>query len=353
MGIDAITRGTDRRTLASDTKTLHRGAMIELMPTCAALRPLPQAFLRATSACMILLGLAACSGSSAAPPDPAAPQAFNAEGCTPVDYETGQTTVVDIEFDGLDRSYRLFLPTGYDSAAPTPLTLNWHGLTSTSSQQEAYTGTAIAEERGYILAFPMGIGNAFNGGGCCSQFGNPPHSEDDVGFARAIVDDIASQFCVDRRRIYSTGMSNGGYMSERLACNASDLFAAVAPVSALGYPVPNCEPGRPVPLLAFNGTEDPLVSYDGSTQSAQIWAARNGCDPEPVRAARDGDYCERWLSCTDGAEVEHCTIVGMEHCWPSDTQDIVLPGFCATGGLGPIDANNDMYDFFAAHPMVD
>lgn len=311
--------------------------------------------LRIRLASLAVLGLSACSGSSAPliPPDPAAPEVYNPEGCTPADFERGQTREVQIEFDGLDRSYRLYVPTSYNSDTPTPLTLNWHGLTSNSGQQEAYTGTSIGEDRGYILAFPMGVGNAFNGGGCCGQFANPPHSEDDVGFARAIVDEIASHFCVDRRRIYSTGVSNGGYMTERLACNASDLFAAVAPVAALGYPIPECEPSRPVPLLAFNGTEDPLVSYDRSTQSAQVWAARNGCQPEPVRAERDGDYCERWQSCTDGAVVEHCSMVGMQHCWPSDTLDIVIPGICSTGGLGPIDANNDMYDFFAAHPMMD
>ena len=327
--------------------------MENTVPPKAAHRPVPQAYLRATFAFVMVLGLAACSGSSNTPPDPAAPQAFNAEGCTPVDYEAGQTTVVDIEFDGLDRSYRLFLPTDYDSAAPTPLTLNWHGLGSTSSQQEAYTGTAIAEERGYILAFPMGIGNSFNGGGCCSQLSNPPHSEDDVGFARAIVDDIASQFCVDRRRIYSTGMSNGGYMTERLACNASDLFAAVAPVSALGAPAPDCAPTRAVPMIAFNGTEDPLVRYAGTVPSLEAWVERYGCDPEPIREEREGDYCRIWESCNDDAVIEHCTIVGMEHCWPSDTVDIVIPGFCSTGGLGLIDANNDMYDFFAAHPLLD
>jgi polyhydroxybutyrate depolymerase len=313
-------------------------------------RPFRRAPLRATVAVLAALGLAACSGSS---PAPDAPQAYSSEGCMPSVYETGLTNEVDIEFDGLNRSYRLYIPTTYDNETPTPLTLNWHGLTSTSSQQEAYTGTTIAEERGYILAFPMGIGNSFNGGGCCSQFGNPSHSEDDVGFARAIVDDIAGNLCVDRRRIYSTGMSNGGYMTERLACNASDLFAAVAPVAALGAPVPDCAPTRPVPLIAFNGTADPLVSYAGTVPSLEAWVARNGCDPEPVREERDGDYCRRWESCDDGAVIEHCTIVGMEHCWPSDSIDIVLPGFCSTGGLGPIDANNDMYDFFAAHPLLD
>ena len=297
-------------------------------------------------------GLAACSGSSA-PSDPAAPQMYDPAGCNPIEHEAGKTTVVDIAFDGLERSYRLFVPTTYDSTAPTPLTLNWHGLGSNGGQQEAYTGTVIGEEQGYLIAFPNGVGNAFNAGRCCSGAANPPHQEDDVGFARAVVADIASRFCVDRRRIFSTGMSNGGYMSERLACNASDLVAAVAPVSALGYSIQKCEPTRPVPIIVFNGTEDPLVRYTGAETSTAIWAERNGCDPEPVVIEREGDFCERWEDCSKGATVEFCTINGMEHCWPSDTLDIVLPGFCRTGGLGPIDATDDMYAFFADHPMVD
>ena len=318
----------------------------------APARPRSKAVSAMLAGVLAIAGVAACSGSSE-PIDPSAPQKFDAAGCTPSEHELGKTTVVDIEFDGLDRSYRLFVPTGYDSAEPTPLTLNWHGLGSNGAQQEAYTGTVVAEDRGYIVAFPNGVGRSFNAGLCCSGSGNPPHEEDDVGFARAIVDDIASRFCVDRRRIFSTGMSNGGYMSERLACNASDLVAAVAPVSALGYAVRNCAPTRPVPIIAFNGTEDPLVRYSGATTTMATWAERNGCNAEPIVIEREGDYCERWEGCAEGATAEFCTINDMEHCWPSDEINIVLPGFCNSGGFGPIDATDDMYDFFEAHPLVD
>jgi polyhydroxybutyrate depolymerase len=281
-------------------------------------------------------------------------QAFDPAGCEASGLTAGETTVVAIEHDGLSRSYRVFVASGVDPGAPTPLVVNWHGLTSNAFQQESYAGNAIAEERGYIVAYPEGLGNpnngqSFNGGNCCSQLGRPPHMADDVGFGRAIVADVASKLCVDRRRIYSTGMSNGGYMTDYNACQAADLYAAAAPVSALGIPRAQCAPSRPIPILSFNGTEDPLVGYPISQNSMWLWAERNGCSGEPQRENFGASYCDRWDDCASGVVVEACTITGMQHCWPGNP--LVLPGFCATGGLSDIDANQRMYDFFAQHTL--
>jgi len=167
---------------------------------------------------------------------------------------------------------------------------------------------------------------------------------DDVGFGRAIVADVASKLCVDKRRVFSTGMSNGGYMSEHNACFAADLYAAVAPVSAVGIPRTDCPISRPITIVSFNGTEDPLVNYTASQQSMDAWVTRNGCTGAPERSDYGASYCETWSKCSAGVSVKRCTITGMNHCWPGNP--IVLPGFCASGGLADIDANKLMYDAF-------
>jgi polyhydroxybutyrate depolymerase len=265
----------------------------------------------------------------------------------------GSTSEIAIDHDGATRRYRLYVPRGYRPGTPTPLVVNWHGLSSNARSQELYAGNAIADERVHLVAYPDGLGDpggqSFNGGNCCSRFGNPPHMADDVGFGRAIVGDVARQLCVDRRRVYSTGMSNGGYMTDHNACEAADLYAAVAPVSALGLPRTDCDPSRPIAILSFNGTEDPLVSYDISQQSMRRWAERNGCTGEPARESFGASFCDTWSACANGVTVEACTITGMEHCWPGNP--LVLPGFCATGGLDDIDANQRMYDFFARYAL--
>jgi polyhydroxybutyrate depolymerase len=290
--------------------------------------------------------LAGCPGPPAGEPlDPA--------GCEAAGLAIGETTVVEIEHEGIARNYRVYVPSGIDPGSPTPMVVNWHGLNSSALRQELYAGDAIAEERGTIVAYPSGLGDpggqSFNGGNCCSQFGRPPHMADDVGFGRAIVADVARKICVDRRRIYSTGMSNGGYMSDYNACEAADLYAAVVPVSALGIPRRSCNPIRPIPILSFNGTEDPLVFYGVSQQSMRLWAERNGCAGEPAREDLGASYCLAWDDCEAGVEVEACTVTGMEHCWPGNP--LILPGFCTTGGLDDIDANQRMYDFFARHVL--
>jgi polyhydroxybutyrate depolymerase len=303
---------------------------------------------------LLVLGIGAlgCSGSDGGDP-PANPPSqgsipFNPAGCSSPSAAPGDNPTIQIQHEGQTRNYILYVPPGIDPKKPTPLVVNWHGLTSNAIQQQGYAGNAIADQRKTIVAYPDGLGNAggqsFNAGVCCSQLGNPPHMADDVGFGRAIVADVASKLCVDKRRVYTTGMSNGGYMSEHNACFAADLYAASAPVSALAFPRTDCPISRPTTIVAFNGTEDPLVNYAASQQSMDAWVTRNGCSGAPERVDYGASYCETWSKCSAGVMVKRCTITGMNHCWPGSP--LVLPGFCASTGLMDIDANQLMYDVF-------
>jgi len=261
--------------------------------------------------------------------------------CSENPIAAGDMTVM-LQSNGMERSYVLHVPASLDLTQPAPLVLNYHGLTSNAAQQVAFSNlNALADTEGFIVAYPEGINNSFNAGSCCSAFASPPHMEDDGAFTREIIADISTKLCVDDRRIYSTGMSNGGYMSEYNACVNADVFAAVAPVSAMGFQQPDCNPSRPIPMIAFNGTADTLVTYDGSNTSVDAWLTRNGCNGDPVRTDYGTSFCDTWTDCDADAEITHCTLTGMGHCWPG-------AAFCPFGDTNvEIDANAEMWAFMS------
>ena len=115
-------------------------------------------------------------------------------------------------------------------------------------------------------------------------------------------------------------------------------------MSALGIARPQCQPARPIPILAFNGDQDPLINYAVAQQALVDWARRDGCQGEPVREEHGASFCKRWTQCAAGVEVVACTVTGMAHCWPGNPA--VIPGYCTGGGLAEVDANTLMYDFF-------
>ncbi|MGZ6144254.1 MAG: alpha/beta hydrolase family esterase, partial [Myxococcales bacterium] len=198
---------------------------------------------------------------------------------------------------GRTRRFRLVVP---ESArkGPAPLVLNIHGLVETAELQQFYTAMdARAAERGMVVVYPQGVGNSWNAGSCCGRAMD--EGVDDVRYLRELVRELESELCLDRARIYATGMSNGAILSYRLACDASDLIAAIAPVAGVEA-APKCAPQRPVPILAFNGTSDLLVRDDGgwfdlepATATTAKWRQRNRCAAQAATVYRQGDaICE-------------------------------------------------------------
>ncbi len=262
----------------------------------------------------------------------------------------GQHTI-ELEHDGRQRTALVHIPAGLELDVAAPLVLNFHGFTMTAEQQRQFTGMdAKADAAGFIVVYPQGIDTSWNAGSCC---GNAMTQKiDDVGFVRALVEQLSAQLCLDPRRIYATGMSNGGFMAHRLACEASDLFAAAAPVSAVNG-VADCDPPRPMPVLMFNGTADLLVSYNGGGNFGKSapatfaeWAERDGCTGEPVPGTQAGAAsCARHDSCDAGVAVGLCTIDGMGHCWPGQA---ACPYGIANTDLS---ANDEMWSFFSAYTL--
>ena len=287
------------------------------------------------------------SATASLPPMPSA-------GCRP-DAPRGSAGSRTLTSGGRTRRFHLRLPEGAPRSTPAPLVLNLHGLYQAPALQELLSDlTAKAAARGSIVAYPAGLGRSWNAGSCCGR----AHAEDldDVRFLRDLVRQLGREQCIDRRRVYATGMSNGGLMSYRLACEASDVFAAVAPVAAVEA-IPACTPTRPVAILAFNGDSDFIVRYGGgfpsslsglpsAPETADRWDRRNACAPGPRAVVWSSKEvrCEAAAGCR--ADRVLCTVAGGGHTWPGGMSVPYLGHTTAD-----VDASETILDFFAGHAL--
>ena len=222
--------------------------------------------------------LAACSssGESGAPPSTTA--STTAPRCTkPV--PTGLERI-DVTVGVTPRYALVHIPTRWDGKTAVPVVLSFHGLGSAADQQRTNDGfVAKSDEQSFIVVHPQAGGTLGNLGAAWNLDGTS-----EVDYVTALLDDLEGRTCVDPSRVYATGLSYGGAMTDLLACNMADRIAAAAPVSAYLPKIP-CKPSRPVPMISFHGVEDELLPYDGGGRSSQVpfeawgsdWAKRNGC----------------------------------------------------------------------------
>ena len=275
-----------------------------------------------------------------------------------------------IRHDGLDRRYRVHVPTSYRPGRPMPMLVALHGGGGDMDWQadDARYGLIGASERhGFIAVFPNGTSPFAGGrlatwtaGRCCGHARD--RGVDDVGFIRAVVANVASQLDVDRDRIYATGMSNGGLMAYRLACEAADIFRAIAPVAGTDN-TQQCTPSRAVAVLHIHARDDDHVLFDGGAGAGAFrnrdavteftsvpttiasWVERDACRT-PARRVLEvpGAYCEVHDGCREGARVQLCVTARGGHSWPGGRKDRGAPPSTA------IDANETMWAFFDALP---
>jgi polyhydroxybutyrate depolymerase len=268
----------------------------------------------------------------------------------------------NVSSGGLSRVAHLHVPSSYDPTVGSMLVLSFHGFFETGSLEEVQTRMDTSSDaKGYIVAYPEGIASSWNAGDCCGD--SWTNSVDDVQFTRDLLAAIESDYCIDPKRVFAAGFSNGGFFSHRLGCEMSDVFGAIAPVAGvLGIAETSCKPKRPIPVLDFHGTADPVVPYDGGTpiipiniagsldfrsvsETMSFWVNANGCLGYPKTIFTNGDAtCTEWTLCK--ADVVHCAIDQGGHQWPGG---VALPvvGKCSTD----ISATDTMYQFFAAHPL--
>ena len=268
---------------------------------------------------------------------------------------------------GHHRTVIVHVPSGYTGAKKLALVLNLHGSESTAGAQEKFSGMdATSDADGFIVAYPQalipdGTGYDWNIPGQPMVSGKlpPASAPSDVTFLTTLIRDLAGRYCIDLSRVYATGVSGGGRMASQLACDASSVVAAIAPVAGLRYPSP-CPDARPVPVIAFHGTADLIDPFDGNgapywtysvPAAARLWAGHDHCAARSQITSGRGYHRTRYTSCRDGAEVELYAITGEGHEWPGGP---AMPS-AITSVLGPqsdaVDANALIWAFFRAHPL--
>jgi polyhydroxybutyrate depolymerase len=231
----------------------------------------------------------------------------------------------DLMFGGMTRTFLLHVPRGYDGKKPVPLVFDLHGSGSTGPSELASSRfSAVADANGFLVVAPNGYMNSWNGD---IAFGAAYTMKlDDVGLMKAMVDYIAGIANIDRARVYSTGLSNGGAMSNTLGCKAADTFAAVAPVAdPLDIGLPTCMPAQPISVLGFHGYDDAPVPYEGGKGTGPdlgspfpsipdtlvAWSKIMGCTGTPeVEMISGRSKCEIYRDCGGDAEVGYCSIEG-------------------------------------------
>lgn len=265
------------------------------------------------------------------------------------------TKSATLEAGGLKRTYLIHVPASYDSKKPVALLLVLHGGGQSPASAERMSGmSAKSDQDNFIVAYPSGTGRldampTWNSGNCCGYAMN--YNIDDIGFLRALIDTLERDYAIDRKRVFVTGISNGGMLSYRAGCELADRIAAIAPVEgALNV---DCKPAEPVAVIIFHGTADHLVPFDGGTTPFQIgskrsdnsvanavafWVKRDGCGADPKHEETSKVHTDFYSGCKDGTAVALYALQGGHHSWPGDR-------------LSPqISATDTMLAFFAAHP---
>lgn len=272
----------------------------------------------------------------------------------------GQQTVnKSFVHDGITRTYSVYIPASYSASNPVPLVLNLHGLGSNGAQQALYTNfQAIADTANFILVHPNGTVNQLTGQ-TFWNIGIFGVTVDDVGFLSNLVDTISANYSILQDRIYSTGMSNGGYMSYALACQ-TNKFRAIGSVTGgmTTYMYSNCTGGNAIPIIQIHGTEDQTVPYDGNSTSKSIedvvalWVNKNNCNSTPIVTqipntnTSDGATAEQFLytNGTNNHTVELFKVTGGGHTWPGAMH---LPGMGNT--CQDFSATKEIWRFFSQY----
>jgi polyhydroxybutyrate depolymerase len=284
--------------------------------------------------------------------------------------ESGPDPEHTLVVDGVSRTYRVHVPSGYKATVPVPLLLAFHGAGSNSGDMADLTGLGkVADRAGFLVVYPQGIDYHWNAG---RSTGSTAAQVDDLGFVRALLTRLESDYAIDRQRVYATGFSNGAFFSQRLACAMTADFAAVASVSGQMSQALSlvCKPARPISMLLVHGTDDPIVPYDGGSvqgsrggtllsvaATAAFWEHADACPAGgasvklPDASPADGTHVRReeHAGCADGTEVTLYTVKNGGHTWPDGPQydQIWIIGKVTHA----LDASATIWEFLARHPL--
>ncbi len=262
----------------------------------------------------------------------------------------------------------------FPGLAPRPLVLDFHGVAEAASlQSETSRFGSLGQQDGFVVVTPSGTGDPVHW-----DTTDPGPSNPDLGFVTTLLDHVEATQCIDTSRVYATGFSDGAVMASQLACTLSQRITAIGAVSGLELPVP-CDPARPVPIIAFHGTDDPILYFNGGVDSPSLttllgpdepvappstateparldgpgvpatvqgWAVKDGCRPSAVDTAADDGVVLRRYRCPPGVAVQFTIVLGGGHAWPGSP--VRGTGGTPAGTTGDqVDATAQLWDFFA------
>ncbi len=318
---------------------------------------------------------------TAAPAAPADVDPRPSVGCGSSTVRDGQEKVT-ISSGGVERWYLRHVPPAHDGSTPVPVVVDLHGYSEGAEVHAVVSQLGpYGDDQGFVTLTPHGQGE-----GPVPLWDTAPGGPDQA-FLEGMLDDVEASLCVDTARVFVTGLSNGAMMTSMLACELADRLAAAAPVAGVTK-VADCDADRPVPVVAFHGTDDGFLAYEGGLgpQVASLpspdgrgtlgdaaaqangsvgptgpsvpdvmadWAERNGCDnAAPDEEAVADDVTLLTFPCPAGAEAELYRVDGGGHSWPgseflADAEAVVGPTTMS------ISADEIMWDFFEQHPLVE
>ncbi len=271
-----------------------------------------------------------------------------------------------ISYDGETREYSVFLPSTYQAGQSLPMVFNLHGFGSNTTEQIFYTSlNALAQTENFITVTPQGLVRTTptgqTGAHWNAYFGT---DVDDLGFLNLLIDRVYTDYNIDLARVYSTGMSNGGFMSHRLACELSDRITAIASVAGgvFNEQLDNCSPSRAVPVMQIHGTNDGIVDYNGIPLFAPSipelvghWVDHNNCSTpaDTIEIANisttDNSTVEKleYNNGDDDSKVWFYIVDNGGHTWPDALID--LPGAVTNHDFN---ASEHIWEFFSqfVHP---
>jgi polyhydroxybutyrate depolymerase len=283
----------------------------------------------------------------------------------------------DVTVDGVDRWYLLTTPPAHPGAGPLPLVVDVHGLGEGASLEADTTQfSPKAQASGFIAAFPEGTGSPV---GWDIDPATTAHPNHDLDFMNAMLDALETTYCVDESRIYSTGLSDGALFTSLLACTMANRFAAFAPVAGVVVDKP-CTPGRRVSIVAFHGTADPILYFNGGVGTAVLnnalsgetvpttplpparlngkgypanvktWAAKDGCDTRSTDKKVSPHVILRTYRCPPGTAVEFYIVLGGGHAWPGSKLSAALAKITGPSTF-EVDATDIIWRFFQQHRL--
>jgi polyhydroxybutyrate depolymerase len=346
----------------------------------------------------VVIGVGYTASSSASPAPAPAPSSAAASthlvdgsgtpvasaGCTQPQAASVANQLQGLVVGGASRWYLLTTPTpgvpAPPSSAPTspdatprPLVLDFHGVDESALvQADTSQFGALGQLDGFVVVTPSGTGDPIHWDTTDHSSGNP-----DLQFVSALLDHVEATQCIDTSRVYATGFSDGAVMASRLACTMSDRFAAIGAVSGLELQQP-CDPPRAVPVIAFHGTADPILFFNGGVDTTALtellgpdeptsppttaaqppkldgpgvpttvrdWAVQDGCNPQPIDSRVGSQVIVRRYSCPSGTDVRFYIVLGGGHEWPGSA---LSSADSARSGMTTLQVNatDQLWEFF-------